>query len=119
MQEPQLAALALCAGILLVCWEFCHPGQVLPGVLLGETCSMKGTSMRLQLAALFLMFSLPAENWYRLFGWLAWMGLHLMLLVGFRNRVVVFINWVWNYINSCSYVYGNSPCGYNSCDIVF
>ena len=32
MQEPQLAALALCAGILLVCWEFCHPGQVLPGV---------------------------------------------------------------------------------------
>lgn len=35
----------------------------------------------------------------RLFGWLAWMGLHLMLLVGFRNRVVVFINWVWSYIN--------------------
>ncbi len=35
----------------------------------------------------------------RLLGWLAWMGLHLMLLVGFRNRVVVFINWVWNYIN--------------------
>src|ERR1043165_4551701 len=33
------------------------------------------------------------------FGWLAWMALHLMLLAGFRNRVVVFINWVWNYIN--------------------
>lgn len=32
-------------------------------------------------------------------GWLAWMGLHLMLLVGFRNQVVVFINWMWNYIN--------------------
>lgn len=35
----------------------------------------------------------------RFIGWLAWMGLHLMLLVGFRNRVVVFINWLWNYIN--------------------
>lgn len=33
------------------------------------------------------------------FGWLAWMALHLMLLVGFRNKIVVFINWVWNYIN--------------------
>jgi NADH dehydrogenase len=32
-------------------------------------------------------------------GWLAWMGLHLMLLVGYRNKIVVFINWVWNYIN--------------------
>ncbi len=33
------------------------------------------------------------------FGWMAWMALHLMLLVGFRNKVVVFINWLWNYIN--------------------
>lgn len=32
-------------------------------------------------------------------GWLAWMLLHLMLLVGFRNRVVVFINWLWNYLS--------------------
>jgi NADH:ubiquinone reductase (H+-translocating) len=32
-------------------------------------------------------------------GWFAWMFLHLMLLVGFRNKIVVFINWVWNYIN--------------------
>lgn len=32
-------------------------------------------------------------------GWMAWMAVHLMQLVGFRNRVVVFVNWVWNYIN--------------------
>ncbi len=31
--------------------------------------------------------------------WLAWMMLHLMLLVGFRNRMVVFINWTWNYLS--------------------
>jgi len=31
------------------------------------------------------------------FAWLVWMFVHLMLLVGFRNRVVVFINWTWNY----------------------
>jgi NADH:ubiquinone reductase (H+-translocating) len=29
--------------------------------------------------------------------WLAWLGLHLVTLMGFRNRVAVFINWVWNY----------------------
>ena len=34
-----------------------------------------------------------------LIAWAIWMFVHLMLLVGFRNRVVVFINWVWKYIN--------------------
>ncbi|MDP2388586.1 MAG: NAD(P)/FAD-dependent oxidoreductase [Bacteroidota bacterium] len=29
--------------------------------------------------------------------WLGWMFLHLMLLVGYRNRLVVFTNWMWNY----------------------
>jgi NADH dehydrogenase len=29
--------------------------------------------------------------------WLAWMFVHLITLVGFRNRLVVFINWVYNY----------------------
>lgn len=29
--------------------------------------------------------------------WLIWLFLHLMMLVGFRNRVQVFINWAWNY----------------------
>ena len=31
--------------------------------------------------------------------WLAWLFIHLMLLVGFRNRVIVFFNWVWNYFS--------------------
>lgn len=29
--------------------------------------------------------------------WLAWLGLHLVTLLGFRNRLVVLVNWVWNY----------------------
>jgi NADH dehydrogenase len=24
---------------------------------------------------------------------------HLVSLVGFRNRVIVLINWIWNYVN--------------------
>ena len=32
------------------------------------------------------------------FAWVTWLGLHLVWLMGFRNRVTVFVNWVWNYI---------------------
>lgn len=33
------------------------------------------------------------------FAWLIWMFVHLMALVGFRNRVVVFFNWSYNFFN--------------------
>ncbi len=31
--------------------------------------------------------------------WFLWMFVHLWFLVGFRNRVVTFINWTYSYIN--------------------
>jgi NADH dehydrogenase len=31
-------------------------------------------------------------------GWLAWLAVHLLFLIGFRNRLVVLINWTWNYV---------------------
>lgn len=31
-------------------------------------------------------------------GWLSWLAVHLVFLVGFRNRVVVMVNWAWNYL---------------------
>lgn len=33
------------------------------------------------------------------FAWFIWMFVHLYFLVGFRNRLVTFFNWVYNYIN--------------------
>ena len=30
--------------------------------------------------------------------WLAWLGLHLVTLVGPRNRASVLLNWAWNYL---------------------
>lgn len=33
------------------------------------------------------------------FAWFIWMFVHLWFLVGFRNRLVTFMNWVYNYIN--------------------
>ena len=31
--------------------------------------------------------------------WFIWMFVHLMSIVGFRNRIIVLINWTWNYFS--------------------
>jgi NADH:ubiquinone reductase (H+-translocating) len=31
-------------------------------------------------------------------GWLAWLGVHLVFLIDFRNKAVVLVNWAWNYL---------------------
>lgn len=30
--------------------------------------------------------------------WLTWMFVHLMAIVGVKNRLLIFVNWMWNYI---------------------
>ncbi len=30
--------------------------------------------------------------------WLTWMFVHLMAIVGVKNRLLIFINWFWNYL---------------------
>ena len=42
---------------------------------------------------------LPKWSFAGFFAWFIWMFVHLMSLVGFRNRVIVFFNWAYNYIN--------------------
>lgn len=32
------------------------------------------------------------------FAWYVWMFVHLFFIIGFRNRLIVFVNWVYNYI---------------------
>jgi NADH:ubiquinone reductase (H+-translocating) len=32
------------------------------------------------------------------FAWLAWLFVHIFFLIGFRNRVIVMINWAWAYL---------------------
>ena len=40
------------------------------------------------------LFGLRLRGWL---AWLVWLFVHLMQLVGFRNRLVVLINWAWQY----------------------
>ena len=41
---------------------------------------------------------LPKFHFGGLFAWMVWMFVHLMSIVGFRNRLVILTNWVWNYM---------------------
>jgi NADH dehydrogenase len=40
---------------------------------------------------------LPFLSFGGYLAWYIWMFVHLMALVGFRNRFMVLINWMWNY----------------------
>ena len=41
---------------------------------------------------------LPNMKFQGVFAWFVWMFVHLFSLIGFRNRAIVFFNWVYNYI---------------------
>jgi NADH dehydrogenase len=34
-----------------------------------------------------------------LLAWMAWLGIHIFFLIGFRNRVVVMLDWAWAYFS--------------------
>ena len=40
---------------------------------------------------------LPFWKFQGFFAWLVWMFVHLFSIVGVKNRLMVFINWIWNY----------------------
>ena len=40
-------------------------------------------------------------GWLRFSGlpaWAAWLGIHIFFLIGFQNRILVMIQWTWNYL---------------------
>jgi NADH dehydrogenase len=56
-------------------------------------------------------------GWLRLdgyIGWLAWVFVHILNLIGFRNRLVVFVQWAWAYFSyqrSIRLITGDRPPG--------
>jgi len=41
---------------------------------------------------------LPGFKFQGFFAWIVWLFVHLFALIGTRNKVIVFLNWVWNYL---------------------
>ena len=53
---------------------------------------------------------------FRLTGWIAWVAwlfVHILKLTGFRNRLVVLVQWAWAYFTyqrSIRLITGDDPC---------
>ena len=43
--------------------------------------------------------NLPKFKFQGIFAWYFWMFLHLMLILSVRNKLAIFFNWMWSYIN--------------------
>lgn len=41
---------------------------------------------------------LAGMNLSGLIAWLAWLFIHILFLIGFRNRLIVLIQWAWSYL---------------------
>ncbi|WP_128548769.1 NAD(P)/FAD-dependent oxidoreductase [Larkinella soli] len=42
---------------------------------------------------------LPFWSFQGVFAWMVWLFVHLMSIVGVKNRLLIFINWMWNYLS--------------------
>ncbi|CAN5560505.1 NAD(P)/FAD-dependent oxidoreductase [soil metagenome] len=91
---PQLAPVAIQSGR--------HAARQIVGSLAGEGTKPfhyldKGTMATIgrSRAVAELPFGIKLRGFP---AWLAWLGLHLVLLAGFRNRLSVFVNWAWNWL---------------------
>ena len=95
-------------------------GQPLPGVaqvaIQMGACAARNISLTLKgrptarfsyrdygnLATIGRAAAVADFHWLRLtglIGWLAWLFIHLLKLVGFRNRILVMVQWAWAYFS--------------------
>jgi NADH dehydrogenase len=80
----------------------CHLGKNLNALAAGKTLTpfkYKDNGTMATVGRNKAVVDLPFFKFSGVIAWLIWMFLHLMLLVDFRNRMVVLANWTWSYFN--------------------
>lgn len=92
--HPQLAQVAIQQGKLLA-KNLCRieKGKKLVPFHYKNLGSM-ATVGRNKAVAEFATFKM--QGW---FAWVMWLVVHLRSILGVRNKVIVFLNWIWNYFN--------------------
>ncbi len=91
--HPQLAQAAIQQGRLLA--------QNLKSLLRGNSPKefiYKDLGSMATVGRNLAVVDLPFWHFQGFFAWLTWMFVHLMSIVGVKNRVLIFINWLWNYV---------------------
>ena len=81
--------------------EGAHAAQNLLRRLRGEPLTPFATATRAPMATIGRSRAIAQIGRLHLTGalaWWAWLLLHVVMLIGFRNRLVVLVNWAWNYL---------------------
>ena len=88
MTAPVAMQMGIYAGKAILARE---KGAPLPPFHFRDKGSMATIGRSAAVASAFGM------NFRGYFAWLVWLLLHLYYLIGFRNRTVVMLNWIWYY----------------------
>jgi NADH:ubiquinone reductase (H+-translocating) len=93
--HPQLANVAINQGENLAknLIKLTHPEGVLEEYEYKDKGSMATVGRHLAVVDI----PKPKLHFGGFLAWMIWMGLHLFLILGVKNRLQVFINWVYNY----------------------
>jgi NADH dehydrogenase len=90
--HPQVAQVAIQQGILLMKnLERLNAHQQMKAFRYKDKGSMATIGRNLAVV------DLPFVSFGGFFAWLTWMLVHLMSIVGVKNRLMIFINWTWAY----------------------
>jgi NADH dehydrogenase len=62
--------------------------------------------------------SIGSRTFTGFFAWVMWLVIHLFNLIGFRNRMMVLINWAWDYLlyeRAVRYVFPSGTSSESQC----
>ena len=91
--HPQVAQVAIQqAGLLAKNLKRQAKGQTLKGFKYLDKGSLATVGRNLAVA------DLPFVSFQGFFAWVLWLFVHLMAILGVKNRLFVFINWAWSYL---------------------
>lgn len=91
--HPQMAQPAIQQGVLLA--------KNLLRIIRGEDpepFKYKNLGAMATVGRNLAVVDLPFWKFQGIFAWYVWMFVHLMSILGMKNKVLIFINWLWNYI---------------------
>jgi len=70
----------------------CHLGKSMPPFRYRDKGTMATIGRNAAVA------TVQEKNYSGFVAWIVWLGLHLYYLIGFRNRILVLLNWAHNYL---------------------
>jgi NADH dehydrogenase len=91
--NPQLAQVAMQGGT--------HVGQTILRAIEGREPEPFVYHDKGKLAVVGRNAAVAENGWLKITGfpaWVAWAGVHIYQLIGFRNRLAVLLNWAWDYV---------------------